>query len=181
MLEHIGHRLLGVPHEDHGCLSRELLDAAGERAVGHVVLHDVNQRFVHLLVLAGELVEAHAIPIPHEADLSAGVADEKLGSGHLRSGSAFREARTPRRCGISPCLWGRVPVGYPNRLSILHPCPFDFGNAPSERQLWLSRGWVQSRGIRWWRPVKSPEISSVPSSSAVASETFYAFQQGPSP
>ena len=62
-----------------------LADAARERAVGHVILHDIHQRLVHLLILAGKFVEADAIPDLHKSSLVARVVDEKFGCGHFRT------------------------------------------------------------------------------------------------
>ena len=83
VLEHVGHRLLGVAHEHHRGLSRELLNTPREGAVSHVVLHDVDQCLVDLLVLAGKLVKADAVPVAHQANLAVGIADKQLRGGDL--------------------------------------------------------------------------------------------------
>src|ERR1035437_5821342 len=85
VLEHVGNGLLSIPHEDHRSLSRKLLDTARKGSVGHEVLHNVNQSLINPLVLAGELVEANAVPVAHETNLPRGVVDEKLRRSDLRT------------------------------------------------------------------------------------------------
>jgi hypothetical protein len=108
MLEHVGHGVLGVAHEDHGCLGAQRLDAPREGLVGHVVLHDVDQGLVHALLLSGELVKGDTIPVADQADLSGRVVHEQLGNRHLAAGNqdaVRRELRVDVRFAGS--LWAK--------------------------------------------------------------------------
>ena len=83
MLQHVRHGMPGVPHEHHGRFGPQGFHAPGEGLVGHVVLHDVDQCFIDAFLLAGELVEGHAIPVAHQADFAAGVVHKQLGYSDL--------------------------------------------------------------------------------------------------
>ena len=86
VLEHVGNSVGRVADEDHGGLRPEGLDAPGEGLVGHIVLHDVDERPVGPLLLAGELVEGDAVPVSDQPDPPVGVVDEELGHRHLSAG-----------------------------------------------------------------------------------------------
>jgi hypothetical protein len=78
VFQHVGNRVLGVPYKRHGRLGSERFDAAGEGLVGHVVFHDVHQRFVHSFLLSRELIEGHHIPVADQADLAIRIVDEEF-------------------------------------------------------------------------------------------------------
>ena len=87
MPEHVGDGVLGVSDEHHRRLGPERLDAAREAFVGHIVLHDVDERLVDPLLSAGELVEGHDVPISNEANLARGIVHEELWDRHLAAGN----------------------------------------------------------------------------------------------
>jgi hypothetical protein len=80
MLEHVGHRMLGIADKHHGCLGAQRLHPARERFVGHVVLHDVDQRLVDALLLASEFIKGHHIPVAHQAQLAGELLTNNLGT-----------------------------------------------------------------------------------------------------
>ena len=96
VLEHVRHGVRGVADEHHRRLGAERLDAAGERLVRHVVLHDVDERLVGALLLARELVEGDDIPVADQADAPVGVVDEQLRDGDLATGDEHAVRRELR-------------------------------------------------------------------------------------
>ena len=93
VFEHVGHVVRGVAHEHHRRFGPEGLDAPGERLVRHVVLHDVDQRLVGALPLAGELVEGNHIPVADQPDAAVGVVDEEFRDGDLSAGDQHAVGR----------------------------------------------------------------------------------------
>ena len=79
LVDHVAHVVARVAHKHERRLGRDLLDAAGEALVGHVVLQDVHNVWLGALVLAGELVEGHTVPVAHKANLARGVVHKELG------------------------------------------------------------------------------------------------------
>ena len=109
VLEHVRHGVRGVADEDHRGFGTERLDTAGERLVRHVVLHDVHERSVGALLLAGELVEGDDVPVPDQADASVGVVDEKLRDGDLAAGDEHPVGRELREdVGLAGALWAEL-------------------------------------------------------------------------
>ena len=108
-MQHVGHGVLRVADKDHRRLRAQRLDAAREGLVGHVVLQDVDQRLVDALLLAGELVKGHHIPVADQPDLAGGVVDEELGHGHLaaRDQDAVR-GELGVDVGLAGALWPQL-------------------------------------------------------------------------
>lgn len=96
VLEHVRNGVRGVAHEHHRRLCAKRLDSAGERRVRHVVLHDVDERLVRALLLAGELVERHDLPVTDETKPPVGVVDEQLRHGDLAAGDEHAVRRELR-------------------------------------------------------------------------------------
>ena len=84
--EHVGDTVLGVAHESHRSLGSQRLNAARERLVGHVVLHDVDQRVIDTLFASGEFIECNAVPIANQAQISGAVVHEQLRDCDLAAG-----------------------------------------------------------------------------------------------
>ena len=78
VLQHEGHVVVGVADEGKAGLSPHGIDPAGEGLVGHIVLHDVDQRLVGGLLAAGKLVKGDNVPVPHEANSAVGIVDKEL-------------------------------------------------------------------------------------------------------
>ena len=126
--------MLGVAHKDHGSLGPQCFDATRKRFVGHVVLEDVDQRFVRTLGLACELVEGHGVPVAHKTDAPAGIVDEKLGDRHL---AARDEDAVGRKLGIDMRLAGALGAKFNQVVVALakgdQPCELQkFGAPPKE-------------------------------------------------
>ena len=86
LVDHVAHVVAGVAHEGERRLGRDLLDPSAEALVGHVVLQDVHDVGLGALVLPRELVEGHAVPESHHANLAVRVVHEQLGGRHLAPG-----------------------------------------------------------------------------------------------
>ncbi|MNQ91391.1 hypothetical protein D3C85_1067700 [compost metagenome] len=78
--------MIGITHKHHAGLCSQGFHSPRERLVGHVVLHDVHQRLVHSLLLAGELIESHYIPVTHQTEFTRAVMDEQLGNCNFATG-----------------------------------------------------------------------------------------------
>jgi len=70
--------VVGIADKGEAGLSSHGIDPAREGFVGHVVLHDVDQRLVRGLLAAGELVECDHVPVAHETNPTIGIVYEEL-------------------------------------------------------------------------------------------------------